>query len=93
MVRTKTKLREKVWWPQMDKQVEQVVRACHPCQHVGSRPHQEPVRTTPLPQGPWQEISVDLLEIPGNNHLLVVVDYYSRWIKKQFFLGRQMHNR
>ena len=81
MVRTKTRLREKVWWPQMDKQVEEVVRACHPCQLVGPRPHPEPVRTTPLPQGPWQEISVDLLEIPGNNHLLVVVDYYSRWIE------------
>ena len=39
------------------------------------------MRTTPLPQGPWQEISVDLLDIPGNNHLLVVVDYYSRWIE------------
>ena len=35
MVRTKARLREKVWWVGKDKQVEEVVRACHPCQLVG----------------------------------------------------------
>ena len=35
MVRTKARLREKVWWPRMDKQVEETIRACHPCQLVG----------------------------------------------------------
>ena len=34
MVRTKARLREKVWWLGKDKQVEEVVRACHPCQLV-----------------------------------------------------------
>jgi len=43
MVRTKSRLREKVWWPQMQKQVEQVIRACHPCQLVGPRAKPEPV--------------------------------------------------
>ena len=31
MVRTKASLRERVWWPQIDKQVEEAIRACHPC--------------------------------------------------------------
>ena len=30
MVRTKARLREKVWWPQMDKQVEDTIRAAIP---------------------------------------------------------------
>ena len=81
MVRTKARLREKVWWPRMDKQVEQAIRACHPCQLVGPRSKPEPVRSTKLPDSPWQEISVDLLDISSGNHLLVVVDYYSRWIE------------
>ena len=34
-----------------------------------------------VPDGPWQEISVDLLEISNGEHLLVVVDYYSRWLE------------
>ena len=41
----------------------------------------EPVRSSSLPDGPWQEIPVDLLEISNGEHLLVVVDYYSRWLE------------
>ena len=63
MVRTKVRLREKVWWPKMDKQVEDAIRSCHPCQLVGPRARPEPVRSSSLPDGPWKEISVDLLEI------------------------------
>ena len=77
MVRTKARLREKVWWPQMDKQVEQAVRACYPCQLVKPRSKPEPVRSTRLPDSPWQDISIDLLETSSGSHLLVVVDYYS----------------
>ena len=70
---------EKVWWPNMDKQVEQFVKTCHPCQLVSPRSKAEPIRSTTLPEVPWGDIAVDLLEIPGGNHLLVVVDNYSRW--------------
>ena len=52
MVRAKARLREKVWWPGMDKDVEKFVRACYPCQLVGTRPKLEPATMTPLPNGP-----------------------------------------
>ena len=81
MVRTKARLQEKVWWPQVDKQVEDAIRSCHPCQLVGPRAKPEPLRSSSLPDGPWQEISFDLLEISNGEHLLVVVDYYSRWLE------------
>ena len=41
MVRTKSRLREKVWWPNLDKQVEKLITACYPCQLVGPRPKPE----------------------------------------------------
>ena len=49
MVRTKTRLREKVWWPGMDKQVEEVVRDCHSCQLVGPPAKPEPAESTKPP--------------------------------------------
>ena len=69
MVRTKSRLREKVWWPNLDNQVEKLITACYPCQLVGPRPKPEPIRSTPLPRGPWSEIAVNLLEIPKKGHL------------------------
>ena len=45
MVRTNARLQEKVWWPGMDTQVEEVVRACHPCPLVGPRAKPEPVKS------------------------------------------------
>ena len=32
-----------------------------------------------MPDKPWSYVTVDLLEIPYGHHLLVLVDYYSRW--------------
>ena len=84
IVRTKTRLRQRVWWPDMDKSAGQFVKACHPCQLVGPRSKPEPVRSTVLPEGPRTDLAIDLHEIPGGNHLLVVIDYHSRWPEVAF---------
>ncbi|KAK2561922.1 hypothetical protein P5673_015342 [Acropora cervicornis] len=34
---------EKVWWPNLDKQVEKLITACYLCQLVGPRPKPEPI--------------------------------------------------
>ena len=57
------------------------IRSCHPYQLVGRRAKPEPVRSSTLLDGPWQEISVDLDAISNDEHLLVVIDYYSRWLE------------
>ena len=57
IVRTKARLRQRVWWPDMDKSAEQFLKACHPCQPVGPRSKPEPVRSTVLPEGPWTDLA------------------------------------
>lgn len=61
--------------------MEEFVCSCHPCQIVDPKAKPEPIRSTKLSESPWKDISIDLLEITTENHLLVVVDYYSRWIE------------
>ena len=38
------------------------------------------LRPTPLPDGPWQDLAVDLMgPVPSGHSVLAVVDYYSRF--------------
>lgn len=35
-----------------------------------------------LPKQPWEELAVDLMgALPSGEHLLVLVDYHSRWME------------
>ena len=40
------------------------------------------MKTTWLPERPWQDLALDLLgPLPTGEHLLVLVDYFSRWVE------------
>lgn len=80
IVGVKQQLRTKVWWPQMDRDVEKYVKSCHGCQIVNATVHPEPLESTELPNGPWQYLAIDLLgPLPTGHYVFVIVDYYSRF--------------
>ena len=82
MVGTKKNLRTKVWWPRMDKAAERHSQACHGCQLVAWPDPPEPIRSTSLPDGPWQDLAVHLMgPLPSGHSLLVIADYYSPFYK------------
>lgn len=68
IIRTKQILREKVWLPLMNQDVEHLIRRCV----KPIRP--ESVKTTELPSQPWQELAIDLCgPFPTRENLLVVI--------------------
>ena len=80
IVGTKQTLRSKVWWPKMYQEVEKFCRSCHGCQLVSKPAPPEPICSTELPPGPWQDLALDFLgPLPTGESILVVVDYYSRF--------------
>jgi hypothetical protein len=82
IVRTKQRLREKVFWPNMDKEVEKLCKSCHECQLVSGPATLEPLQSTKMPDGPWKFVSIDLMgPFPSGHNILVVVDYYSRYFE------------
>ena len=82
IVKTKERLRSKVWWPGIDKQAEKKYRECFGCQLVTKHVPPPPIKPTRLPDGAWQEVALDLLgPLHGGEYLLVTVDYFSRWIE------------
>ena len=80
---TKSLLREKVWYPNIDATVREIVEKCVPCQAVGQKSPPEPMEITPTPDTPWSSLAIDFYgPIPNTGqYLLVVVDTYSNSLK------------
>ena len=80
LVKTKALLREKVWFPGIDKLVKETLDRCIPCQATGQPNPPEPIRMTPMPDGPWQKVHADFYgPLPSGEYLLVLIDRYSRY--------------
>ncbi|XP_055633245.1 uncharacterized protein K02A2.6-like [Toxorhynchites rutilus septentrionalis] len=78
----KRRLRQKVWWPLMDKAVENCVKRCKQCTLVSSLGVPEPLQRTKMPVKPWIDIAVDFMgPLPSGHNLLVIVDYFSSFIE------------
>ena len=80
VAKTKALIREKVWFPLVDKYVTEEISNCHACQAVGPQNVPEPLRMRPMPSGPWQRLHIDFFgPVPSNEYLIVIVDAYSRF--------------
>ena len=79
ITKTKSLLREKVWFPSIDRMTEKIIRDCITCQTNTIEHTKEPLRMSPLPKKAWSEISIDFADLPSGEHLLVVIDDYSRF--------------
>lgn len=50
IVKTKERLRSKVWWPEIDKEAEKKCRECFGCQMVSKHAPPPPIQPTRLPE-------------------------------------------
>ncbi len=86
IVRMKEKCRVAVWWPGIDRQIEQFVKDCEACvlSEKSIKPVSPPAQSIPWPEKPWQQIQIDIFGAvqvaPHNKRFLVVVhDLHSKW--------------
>ena len=80
MVKTKQLIRQKIWFPGIDKRVEETIAKCIPCQTTHVEHSSEELHMSELPAAPWTELSADFKEIGRNKgYLLVVIDDFSRF--------------
>nr|XP_037286010.1 uncharacterized protein K02A2.6-like [Rhipicephalus microplus] len=91
IVKTKQRIKEKYWWPCIDKHVEAAVRSCSTCQASDKsvKNWQAPLQPVRLPDRPWDKISIDIMgpfeRAPADcRFVIVAVDYFSRWPESAF---------
>ncbi len=58
---------------------EAAIRDCLPCQANIVEHTTEALKMSPLPTKAWSEISIDFADLPNGEHLLVVMDDYTRF--------------
>lgn len=77
----KRRLRSRCWFPKIDNQVEKFVKACRECLLVSAPVPPEPLSRRKLPSNAFVDVAIDFLgPLPSGEFLLVIVDYFSRWM-------------
>ena len=77
-VRSKSRARQTVYWPNITKDIEQHVRACDTCRlRLPSQPSEPPLNDH-APQLPFDSVSADLFQCQGQ-HFIVYVDRLTGW--------------
>ena len=76
--RMKALIRSYTYWPNVDKDIEQVVKTCKGCQLAAKAP---PVKFTPWPKSdvPWTRFHINYAGPMYGNYHLIVVDSFSKW--------------
>lgn len=80
IIKTKQRARETVYWPSMNRQIEEVIEKCETCLEKRNKLPKEPMMIHPIPTLPWTKVAADLFELAGK-HFIVMVDYYSNFIE------------
>lgn len=85
--KTLARLRLRFFWPKIEADVKRYVMSCSVCQLTKPSQRRPAGLMVPIsPQKPWQYTGLDFVgPLPrtasGNSHLLVFVDYFSKWIE------------
>ena len=72
--------REVVYWPRMNKEIEEYIMKCSTCREHESQQAKEPLISHEVPDLPWSKIATDLFEVDGKDYL-VTTDYYSNYFE------------
>ena len=80
VTKTKSILRDKVYFPGMDSQVESQLKSCLACAANSRTDPPPPLQPSTLPPSPWHTLNIDFLgPLPNRSYLLVVIDQRTRF--------------
>ena len=70
-----------VWWPGLDRSIEDCVRVCQVCQVEKGKVPDVPLKPWIFPTEPWSRVHIDFAGPVEGKMLLVIVDAYSKWLE------------
>lgn len=79
--RMKSLARSYVWWPGIDRDLEDKVKSCDLCQKIRHSPATAPLHPWEFPKQPWERLHADFAGPFLGKMFLIVVDSYSKWLE------------
>ncbi|XP_017482519.1 PREDICTED: uncharacterized protein K02A2.6-like [Rhagoletis zephyria] len=70
---------DKVFWPRMSKDIEQIVKSCDSCAKAAKTPIKCTLHPWPMPIAPWIRVHLDYAGPIDNYYFLIIVDAFSKW--------------
>ena len=80
MVKRKVLAHSYMWWPNIDCNIEEIVKTCKECAAQRSLPPVALLHSWPWANQPMKRLHVDFAEIEGFQ-ALVIIDVHSKWIE------------
>ncbi|UYV64177.1 K02A2.6-like [Cordylochernes scorpioides] len=79
VVKMKALARNFVWWPGIDREIEEIARVCRECNINNHTLKQESVHRWESAPTPWYRVHLDFAGPFMNKMFLIVIDSYSKW--------------
>ena len=81
MSRMKSKARSLMWWPGMDRDIEETVKKCQHCQLTCHNPALTPCQSWDFAKEPWKRLHIDYAGPFLGKWYLLVIDAHSKWLE------------
>ena len=81
IVRMKTLARSYVWWPKLDVDIDNKIRACRDSQIQRDLPAKAPLHPWNWPDKPWTRLHLDYAGPFLGQMYLIIIDAYSKWLE------------
>ena len=77
----KTLARSYLWFPNLDKELEEISASCETCLENRPMPDKAELHPWQWPLSPWHRIHVDFAGPIDGNYFLILVDAHSKWVE------------
>ena len=79
IIRCQQRARNSIYWPGINKDIEDIVSTCDLCQKYQNSQKKEPLEPIQHPSVPWHTLGTDLLYY-NNETFIIIGDYYSKYL-------------
>lgn len=81
IVKMKSIARSCMWWPGIDKDMENIANTCEYCKNSRQNPPKSVLHNWNVPDKPWVRVHADFFGPINNKIFLVVIDAYSKFLE------------